>query len=156
MKNVLNNLKNLSITMMDKDDIDEILEISSKSFHISWSRNSYENELINPNATYFIAKFDNKVIGFAGTWIILDESQITNIAVDPNFRNNKVASKLLETLILYCSKKGCTSFTLEVRENNEPAKNLYMNHGFKIEGLRKGYYQDNKENALIMQKREIV
>lgn len=151
MKNVLkDNPQKFTITMMDQNDIDEVLDISSKSFHIPWSRNSYENELTNPNARYFIAKYDNKVIGFAGTWIILDESHITNIAVDPEFRNMKAASRLLEELISYCRNQGCTAFTLEVRKNNEPAKNLYLNNGFKLEGVRKGYYQDNKEDALIM------
>ena len=97
-----------------------------------------------------VAKVDNKVIGFAGTWIVLDESHITNIAIHPNYRRQGIASMLLEKLLDYCKNRGCVSYTLEVRSGNKAAKALYEKHNFKSNGIRKGYYEDNKEDAIIM------
>lgn len=77
---------NIVIDFMEDKDIDEVLEISSLSFSIPWSKSSYIQELTNPVAKYFVAKTDNKVVGFIGTWMILDESHITNVAVHPNYR----------------------------------------------------------------------
>lgn len=144
----------ITIDLMKEEDIDEILDISSLSFHISWSKDSYIQELSNPIAKYFVAKLNDKVVGFAGTWIILDESHITNIAIHPNCRKQGIASKLLNELLCYCRKKGCKAFTLEVRSSNDAAKALYGKYNFKQDGVRKGYYEDNKEDAIIMWLRE--
>lgn len=141
---------NIIIDFMKEEDIDEILDISSLSFSISWSKNSYIQELTNPVARYLVAKIDNKVIGFIGTWIVLDESHITNIAVHPNHRKQGIASKLVEELLNYCKSQGCISYTLEVRSTNKAAKSLYEKYNFKQDGVRKGYYEDNKEDAIIM------
>jgi ribosomal-protein-alanine N-acetyltransferase len=142
------------ISPMKEEDIDEILNISSLSFSISWSKNSYMQELTNPIARYFVAKINNKVVGFSGTWIILDEAHITNIAIDPNYRRQGIASKLLEELLHYCKIQGCAAYTLEVRSSNKAAKALYEKYNFKQDGIRKGYYEDNKEDAILMWLRE--
>ncbi|WP_294372223.1 ribosomal protein S18-alanine N-acetyltransferase [uncultured Clostridium sp.] len=141
---------NINIDLMTAEDIDGVFEISNLSLPSPWSRESYKNELNNSNARYFIAKINNKVVGFIGTWIIFDESDITNIAVHPDYRKLGIASKLINSMIDYCNKKNCTSYTLEVRAGNDAAISLYKKHGFKIEGIRKAYYQDNKEDALLM------
>ncbi|WP_270567614.1 ribosomal protein S18-alanine N-acetyltransferase [Clostridium beijerinckii] len=141
---------NITIDLMKEEDIDEILDISSLSFSICWSKSSYMQELTNPVAKYFVAKVDNKVIGFAGTWIVLDEAHITNIAIHPNYRKQGIASKLLEELLYYCKSQGCIAYTLEVRKSNVAAKALYEKYNFKQEGIRKGYYEDNKEDAILM------
>jgi len=138
------------IDFMKEDDIDAILDISSLSFSICWSKNSYMQELTNPVARYLVAKIDNNVVGFLGTWIVLDESHITNIAVHPNYRKQGIASKLLRELLNYCKNQGCVAYTLEVRSSNKAALALYEKHGFKQDGVRKGYYEDNKEDALLM------
>jgi len=145
---------NIIIDFMKEEDINEILDISSLSFSVSWSKNSYIQELTNPVARYLVAKIDNKVIGFIGTWIVLDESHITNIAVHPNHRKQGIASKLVEELLYYCKTQGCISYTLEVRSSNKAAKSLYEKYNFKQDGVRKGYYEDNKEDAIIMWLRE--
>ena len=142
------------IDFIIEEDIDEILEISSLSFSICWSKNSYIQELTNPVAKYLVAKIDNKVVGFLGTWIVLDESHITNIAIHPNYRNQGIASKLLEELLNYCKNQGCIAYTLEVRSSNKAAKALYEKYNFKQDGVRKGYYENNKEDAVIMWLRE--
>lgn len=146
---------NVNVSIMDEKDIDGVLEVSNLSFSSPWSRVSYEQELSNSLARYFVAKVDDKIVGFIGTWIIVDESHITNVAVHPDYRNLKIASKLIESMLNYCKEKNCTAYTLEVRESNKAAISLYKKHGFKIDGIRKEYYQDNKEDALLMWLREI-
>ena len=139
---------------MKDEDIDSVLEVSSLSFSIPWSKDSYIQELTNPIARYLVAKIDNKVVGFVGTWIVLDESHITNIAVHPNYRKQGIGSSLLETFLKYCKSQGCIAYTLEVRNSNKAARTLYEKYNFKQEGIRKGYYEDTKEDAIIMWLRE--
>lgn len=141
---------NVHVNIMNESDIDDVVEISNLSFSTPWSRLSYEQELNNSLAKYFVAKIDNKVIGFIGTWIIVDESHITNVAVHPNYRKLGIGSKLIESMLNYCKEKNCNAYTLEVRESNKTAISVYEKHGFVVDGVRKEYYQDNKENALIM------
>ena len=141
---------NVLVRLMTEEDIDQVTEISSLSFSHSWSRKSYEQELQNSLAKYFVAEIDNKVIGFVGTWLIVDESHITNVAVHPDYRKNGIASKLIDAMISYCKEHGCIAYTLEVRAGNIPAISLYEKHGFKQHGIRKGYYQDNNEDAILM------
>lgn len=141
---------NIVIDFMEDKDIDEVLEISSLSFSIPWSKSSYIQELTNPVAKYFVAKIDNKVVGFIGTWMILDESHITNVAVHPNYRKQGIASILLKELLNYCKNQRCVAYTLEVRSGNIAARLLYEKYNFKQDGIRKGYYEDNKEDAIIM------
>ena len=92
---------NLVIDFMKEEDIDDILDISSLSFSISWSKDSYTQELTNPIARYLVGKIDNKVVGFVGTWIVLDEAHITNIAIHPNYRKQGIGSKLLSEFLDY-------------------------------------------------------
>ena len=145
---------NISVDLMKEEDIDSVLEISSLSFSIPWSKDSYIQELTNPIARYLVAKIDNKVVGFIGTWIVLEESHITNIAIHPNNRKQGIGSSLLEEFLKYCKNKGCIAFTLEVRTSNKAARTLYEKYNFKQEGIRKGYYEDTKEDAIIMWLRE--
>jgi ribosomal-protein-alanine N-acetyltransferase len=137
---------NISFDLMKEEDIDSVLEISSLSFSIPWSKDSYIQELTNPLAKYLVAKIDNK--------IVLDESHITNIAIHPNHRKQGIGSSLLEEFLKYCKSQGCIAFTLEVRNSNKAARTLYEKHNFKQEGIRKGYYEDTKEDAVIMWLRE--
>ncbi|AOR22632.1 ribosomal protein S18-alanine N-acetyltransferase [Clostridium taeniosporum] len=140
----------IKTSLMTEADINEVLEISLLSFPISWSKESYIQELANPLANYIVAKLDNKVIGFVGTWIVMDEAHITNIAVHPDFRQKNVGSTLLDALIKLTKDVNCNAYTLEVRASNIPAQKLYKKYGFVEQGVRKNYYQDNKEDAVIM------
>lgn len=138
------------IETMDENSIDDILKISNLSFPVSWSRTSFYKELKNPLAHYIVAKNDNKVIGFMGVWIIVDEGHITNIAVDPSYRGKGVGNLLLKGMLDYCKSKNVIAMTLEVRASNIVAQNLYKKYGFIEEGLRKNYYEDSGEDALLM------
>ena len=147
----------INYKIMDKTHVEGVFELSKISFAIPWTLESVNHELENNIARYIIAENDltGEVIGFVGVWIIAGEGNITNIAVHPTFKRMGIASSLLTMLFELCSKEECKNVTLEVRESNIPAQNLYKKHGFVEEGLRKRYYQDNGENAIIMWKRNI-
>lgn len=134
--------------------LQDIALIEQLSFSIPWSVDSIRNELeANTRAVYMAAVSDqNKVIGYAGMWDILGEGHITNIAVHPDFRNKGIASKLLNEIISCAIKRNIKSLTLEVRKSNFAAISLYKKFGFVEYGIRKGYYEDNGEDAIIMWK----
>jgi ribosomal-protein-alanine N-acetyltransferase len=94
-----------------------------------------------------------KAVGYAGMWQVMDEGHITNIAVHPEFRNYGVGSALMEALLATARSRGIVALTLEVRRSNFAAQALYRKYGFAEGGMRKAYYADNREDALIMWKR---
>ena len=142
-------MSNISLSLMEECDLEDVLEVSSLSKRNLGVEESFKKELSNPLAKYLVAKENNKVIGFAGVWTIVDEGHITNIAVHPNFREKGIGSILLSSLIEHCKNWGCNSLTLEVRASNTPAQNLYKKYTFKEEGIRKKYYKDNNEEMLL-------
>lgn len=138
---------------MKEADLDRIMEIEEKSFNPPWSREAFLLELTkNLLAKYIVAEVDGRVVGYGGIWLIIDEGHVTNIAVDEEYRNKGVGSKILEGLIQLCVDRNMTAMTLEVRKSNKVAQALYKKYGFKEYGIRKGYYQDNNEDAIIMWK----
>ena len=137
--------------------MDSIFLISTLSFPVSWSKNSIEKEItMSENAFYLTAKMNGIIIGYGGIWKILDEAHLMNIAVHPEYRGIGAGEKILEALIDLCRIKNMNDMTLEVRASNIPAQNLYKKFGFMQEGLRKHYYSDNNEDALIMWKHNII
>lgn len=146
-------MNDVEVVKMTAEHVDDIMVIEKLSFTIPWSRDAFIEEVTNNKfARYLCAKINDKVIGYAGFWKVCDEGHITNIAVHPEFRNNKVGSILMERLLEMAKKEGVSAVTLEVRISNIPAQNLYKKYGFKVMGIRKGYYADNGEDALIMWK----
>jgi [ribosomal protein S18]-alanine N-acetyltransferase len=142
------------IRLMTTDDIDSVLMVENASFTTPWSRSAFVSELANTGFTrYFVAEWDGRLVGYAGMWIILDEVHITNIAVHPQWRGKKIGEALLCKVIEDAVLAGCIGITLEVRVSNDVARNLYRKYGFNDEGIRKGYYSDNNEDAVIMWKR---
>lgn len=142
----------IRIVKMQKSDVDNVIAIEEKAYgEHHWSKESFLNELSNDLARYY-SVFDNdgNLAGYAGCWQILEEVHITNIAVAPEFRRNKIGEALLKRIIDDCYKNKAKYITLEVRVSNKPAINLYEKYGFKSLGVRKGYYQNNNEDALIM------
>lgn len=138
------------IEFMEAADIEDVMEVEVKSFNIPWSKQSFENELKNNLALYLVAKVGGKAVGYIGVWKIFDEGHITNVAVHPDFRGRGIGKALISELLYLCEKDGILSFTLEVRESNIVAQNLYKSFGFVAEGKRKAYYSDNNEDAIIM------
>ena len=141
---------------MDNSHINGVYELSKACFSVPWSLDSISYEIENPLAKYIIAEnlSTKEVIGYAGVWIVAGEGDITNIAVDPSYRKQGIASSLLMKLFEICRENSCSDITLEVRASNIPAQNLYKKFNFKEEGIRKKYYSDNGEDAIIMWKRD--
>lgn len=134
-------------------DVDQIMEIESVSFGpYHWSAQAFNSEMNNKLGHYITAidKNSQKVIGYCGFWLIFDEAHITTIAVHPDCRKNSIGELLLQNMLEIGYKNNAKWFTLEVRASNTSAQNLYYKYGFKSLGLRKKYYQDNEEDALIM------
>lgn len=144
-------INNIEIKEMKIEHLDGVMVVENLSFKIPWSRNSFLEELTtNDLAIYIVAISDEQVIGYGGLWRVFDEGHITNIAVHPEFRRCGAASKIMDEILNLCSKNDIKSITLEVRKSNIAAQNLYKKYGFTIEGMRKKYYADTGEDALIM------
>jgi len=144
-------MNNLKIVRACAEHIDDLVEVEKLSFKIPWSRQSLIDEIVNNSmAVYYSALSDGKAVGYAGMWQVLDEGHITNIAVHPEFRRSGVGSQLLNELLKEARRRGIKALTLEVRKSNEAAKSLYRKYGFEEGGLRKAYYADNNEDAIIM------
>ncbi len=144
---------NITVRKMENSDINAVFEIEIASYgEHHWSRESFCNELQNNIGFYCVAQNSdaNEIVGYLGSWIIVDECHITNVSVKPEYRRQKIAQKLLIALINHCYEKMIKYITLEVRVSNSAAIGLYEKFGFKSVGVRKNYYQDNNEDALIM------
>ncbi|MFZ7120570.1 MAG: ribosomal protein S18-alanine N-acetyltransferase [Eubacteriaceae bacterium] len=137
-------------TKMTNSHIRNVIEIEKKSFSIPWNENMYMEEINNSIAYYCVMKYFFKIIGYAGVWIIFDEGHITNLAIDPKFRRKGYGKRILKHLIKVLTKRGISRITLEVRKSNEDAIKLYKKFDFYESGIRKKYYSDNKEDAIIM------
>lgn len=142
----------IKIQPMQKSQIDDVLKIEEQAYgEHHWSKDSFYGELSNDLAHYYCAlDNDNNLVGYAGCWQILDEAHITTIAVKPELKRKKIGEALLNRIIEDCYKNEIKYITLEVRASNSPAIKLYEKYSFKSLGTRKGYYQNNNEDALIM------
>lgn len=137
--------------MMVEDDIDDIVKIEQASFTSPWKRESFENELrLNKFALYIVVEDEHGVFGYCGVWIILDEAHITNIALLPKYRGKKIGEALLRKVMEIAKAKGAKTMTLEVRVSNHIAQSLYRKLGFQEGAIRKNYYEDNQEDAIVM------
>ncbi|KUK40929.1 MAG: Ribosomal-protein-alanine acetyltransferase [Clostridia bacterium 62_21] len=136
---------------MRLEHIDQVLEIEKRSFPTPWPRQTFEFEVLyNELAEYAVAIDNGRVVGYGGMWLVLDEAHITNVAVHPTYRGRHIGRALMLELIRRARARGATRVTLEVRPSNTVARNLYKSLGFVEKGIRRKYYQDNKEDAIIM------
>ena len=144
-------MSQLVIRQAEKKDCRALAELDRLCFSVPWSEVSFEGEFRYPDETFYIvAESDGKIIGYMGEHLILDEGHITNVAVHPEFRRKHIASAMMQVFIGESEARGINSITLEVRAGNVPAIGLYEGFGFAVEGIRKRYYPDNHEDALIM------
>ena len=143
----------VTIVPMTTEHIPEVCRAELECFTLPWSRASFERELTeNQYAMYYVALCGDKLAGYAGMWHVVNEGHITNIAVRPAYRMKGVGGMLLDKLTELAIQKEMIGITLEVRAGNLAALSMYSKHGFKHEGLRKEYYEDNHEDAIIMWK----
>ena len=140
----------VTIRRMTLADVDGVAAVEAATFPKPWSREAFAAEMNNVAARYLVAEQNQQIIGFAGAWIILDESHITNIAVLREHRGQGVGRALTTALLQYLANLGSAYTTLEVRRSNTVAQSLYASLGFIRLGVRKRYYEDNGEDAFIM------
>lgn len=139
------------VRAMTLDDIPAILAIEEVSFPVPWTEQSFISELKdNYLARYYCLEIEKDVIGYMGLWIVMGEAHITNIAIWPGCRGKGWGEYLLKSVMNEMFAAGVLRITLEVRVSNTTAQNLYTKLGFKPAGLRKKYYSDNQEDAVIM------
>ncbi len=150
------NNSDLIISRMEISHIEDILVIEQMCFSLPWTRQSFENELLgNKFAHYHVARHNGILTGYSGLWKVLDEGHITNIAIHPDYRRKGIGSSLVRHMFEFCLAEEISSLTLEVRESNIPARSMYKKLGFIEAGIRKAYYQDNNEDAIIMWKNNL-
>jgi len=141
----------LQFSVMLPQHLDQVLAIELKSFPIPWSQRAFMFEVMeNDFAFYLVALQGEKVVGYGGMWIVLDEAHITNVAVHPELRGRGVGRALMMELLSRAVVLGAPGITLEVRVSNQVARNLYKSLGFVEKGMRRKYYSDNNEDAIIM------
>ena len=138
------------IDRMQRGDVPRVMEIERQSFTTPWHESAYLTELANRSAYYIVARVGDKIVGYSGMWVIMDEAHITTIAVDPEHRGRKIGEQVLIAMLEEAQRRGARRATLEVRESNEVAQNLYRKYGFVPAAIRRGYYSDNGENAIVM------
>ena len=157
------------VAPMEKADIPQVVEIDRLSFPLPWSATSYAYELTENKASHFIVAIVpmlqsgpnlftrllgrspvRKVIGYAGFWFVVDEAHIGAIAIHPDWRGHGLGEQLLVALLQRALDLQAVTVTLEVRVGNHVAQNLYRKYGFEEVGQRRGYYRDNREDALLM------
>lgn len=137
---------------MQEGDLDQVMKIELLAFPTPWSRQSYEGELLNQFASYYVIEDASTVAAYAGIWCVFEEAHITNVAVDPLYRRQGLGRQLMEILLARAREKGAERVLLEVRPSNLAAINLYRALGFLPGGVRRGYYTDNQEDALLLVK----
>lgn len=142
----------MKIIPMNESHVAQVAALEKQCFSDPWSENSVASELENPLSLWLIAEEDGAVCGYVGSQTVLDETDMMNIAVRPDCRRKGIAAALIAELVSRLKARGSRILRLEVRESNLPAIALYKAMGFTQLGLRKNYYRNPKENALILGK----
>lgn len=140
----------LVFSKLRPEDAKELSLLDKECFSTPWSEQMFYEDATNPNAHYVLARIGDKIVGYCGIYMVLDEGQITNIAVLKKYRGQKIASSILEKIVDYARENNLFKITLEVRESNAAAIGLYEKFGFKKVGYRKGYYHNPQETAVLM------
>lgn len=142
------------IRPMKPNDVDQVHNIDQLSFTLPWPARSYYFELQNPHARSWVVEITGQngqimLVGMLVLWLIADEAHIGTIAIHPDYRQHGYGSNLLRHAIRSVQSEGAAIVYLEVRRGNLTAQALYNKFGFELSGVRKGYYSDNHEDALL-------
>lgn len=137
---------------MTAGEVSQVAELEKLCFTLPWSEKSVAGELENPLALWLVAMEGDSLAGYVGSQTVMDETDMMNLAVAPQFRRQGVAEALVNALVASLKERGSWCLTLEVRDSNEAARALYAKLGFVEIGRRRGYYRDPREDALILRK----
>ena len=142
----------INIIKMEQCHVLGIAQLEKECFSDPWSEKSIASELSNPLSLWYVAVDGDQVVGYIGSQTVLDGADMMNIAVDPAYRRQGIAERLVEKLVVGVCEKGAICLLLEVRASNAPAIKLYEKLGFVQIGRRPNYYRNPKEDALILRK----
>ncbi|RDW20038.1 ribosomal-protein-alanine N-acetyltransferase [Oceanobacillus arenosus] len=139
------------IRKMEINDVEHVVEVEKASFATPWTTDIFYQEIVDNNfAHYFVIEVNARIVGYAGTWIVIDDAQITNIAIMPEYRGYKFGEMLFQYVIQTSMQMGVRHLSLEVRVSNRIAQSMYRKFGLIPGGIRKNYYTDNQEDAIVM------
>ncbi len=145
--------KTLVVRSMKPEDLNEVCRIERESFSQPWSEKGFLDSMNQKNTCYLTALQDGRVAGYCGMLQVMEEADITNVAVDASFRGRGIGFAMLQELMRIGKEHGVEAFTLEVRQSNLTAISLYGRLGFENCGIRKNFYEKPTEHAVIMWKR---
>lgn len=140
----------ITIRAMTRADVPAVHRVETASFRVPWSKASLLEETENHLAHYLVAEVDGRIAGYCGMWVLFDECHITNIAVSPLLRRRGVGKALMLAAMEVGDYFGATAMTLEVRETNTIAQEMYRRLDFERQGFRRRYYADTGEGALLL------
>lgn len=139
------------ILAMRRRHIRSVLRIENRVYPVPWSTSLFMSELaLRSTRAYYVAFVGRQLVAYGGLMMTLDDGHVTTIAVDPAWHRHKLGSRMLLALVREALRRGATSLTLEVRLSNKAAQALYRRFGFRPVGVRKNYYAETKEDALVM------
>ena len=137
---------------MKEEDLDRVSELEKCIFSTPWSRESFSDSLKQSYSYFFVAEENEDIVGYLGIHNLGGDGEVTNVAVDEKFRGRGIAYAMLQYAMDETKRHGVTAFTLEVRKSNVAAISLYEKHGFENCGIRKNFYENPTEDAVIMWK----
>ena len=146
----------INVVRMEREHLPYVAALEAQSFSAPWSEKSLAAELENPLAIWLVALDGDRVVGYVGSQTVMEETDLMDVAVDPAYRRQGVAKLMLTALCMDLRARGSHSLSLEVRPSNAAALALYEKLSFYEIGRRKNYYQDPKEDALILKKEWVV
>jgi ribosomal-protein-alanine N-acetyltransferase len=138
------------LSIPQESHIPALRELELTCFGAHWAATDFKRELENPNSHYFILTAGSRVVAYLGYWQILEEAHIISVGVAPDCRKQRLAQRLLCYMLEQCITQGIQWITLEVKDSNVAAQELYAKFGFSIMGRRKNYYQADRQDALVM------
>ena len=140
----------LTIRKMSQPDLEKVSAIEEETFADPWSYEAFATDLSNDMALPLVAEMDDAIVAYACLYVVGGEAQLGNFAVDPGRQRRGIARKFLNSILEMLRQRHCTNIYLEVRESNSAAIKLYEAFGFHPVSLRKGYYVNPRENAIVM------
>lgn len=142
------------IREMQLDDLEQVMVIENDLFSVPWTENGFFSFLLREDALFLVAEENGEILGYCGVLMVLDEGDITNVAVDQRRQGKGIGKKLIQGLIEKTVQAGVTRLHLEVRQSNAAAIALYEGQGFQKTGIRKHYYESPTEDAVLMCREE--
>lgn len=140
----------MEIRQMQLDDLEQVMEIENENFSVPWTETGFFTFLIREDTLFLVAQEKEEILGYCGVVMVQDEGDITNVAVKKSWQNQGVGKKLMKELVKSTEQEGVARLFLEVRASNEPALRLYRNMGFVQTGIRKNYYEEPREDGIVM------